>query len=121
MKQDKLALSLTTSAAVPAAKVPPALSRGEVRVLETLYSTGPVPRIRKQALDFGLGLDAAGMLEEEGILNSSLLTDASISSFQMRLNVSIQGQRKIRRDYLEVTRPNSVQSDTNISRCPERI
>ncbi|CAM9343925.1 unnamed protein product, partial [Scytosiphon promiscuus] len=86
-RQEKAALSLATSAATPAVKVPPALSRGEIRVLETLYSTGAVPRIRKQALDSGLGLDGAGMLEDEGILSSSMLTDSSISSFQTRLKI----------------------------------
>lgn len=40
---------------------PLALSRGEVQVLETLFAVGPdAPPIRKQAIDFGLGLDAAG-------------------------------------------------------------
>lgn len=73
---------------VPAVCAPSALSRGEVRLLELLYSTGVnVPPIRKQALDFGLGLDAAGQLENANIDSSSKLTESSISIFQSRLKV----------------------------------
>lgn len=76
------------AAAVPVIHPPPALARGEVRLLEVLYSTGTdVPPIRKQALDFGLGLDAAGQLEDANIRSSSNLTESSISIFQSKLKV----------------------------------
>lgn len=76
------------AAAVPVVRTPPALCKGEVHVLETLYSTGTnVPPIRKQALDFGLGLDAAGQLEDDDILTASKLTESTIRMFQSRLKV----------------------------------
>lgn len=76
------------ASAVPAIDAPSALARGEVRLLELLYSTGTnVPPIRKQALDFGLGLDAAGQLEDANIASSSKLTESSISRFQSKLKV----------------------------------
>jgi len=54
-------LAAAKAAALPAMRPPPALSRGEIQALETLYAVGvDAPPIRKQALDFGLGLDAAG-------------------------------------------------------------
>ncbi len=87
-KQEKALVSAALAAAKPPAPATPALSKGEIRVLETLYAVGPdAPPIRKQAIDFGLGLDAAGQLEEEGVLTSSDLTEANISSFQTRLKV----------------------------------
>ncbi|CBJ28671.1 conserved unknown protein [Ectocarpus siliculosus] len=87
-KQEKALLSAAMAAAMPVVRTPPALSKGEVRVLETLYASGAsAPPIRKQALEFGLGLDAAGQLEDEGILTSASLTESSISSFQARLKV----------------------------------
>lgn len=59
--QEKIALSAAKAAAIPVVEHPPALSRGEIQVLQNLYSVGAdVPPIRKQAIDFGLGLDAAG-------------------------------------------------------------
>lgn len=61
-----------------------------MQVLETLYAVGvDVPPIRKQALDFGLGLDAAGQLENEGILTSSKLTESNITAFQTKLKVCV--------------------------------
>lgn len=61
VQQEKIALSVAKAAAIPVVKPPPALSRGEVQVLENLYAVGgDAPPIRKQAIDFGLGLDAAG-------------------------------------------------------------
>ena len=76
------------ASAVPVIHTPPALARGEVRLMELLYSTGTnVPPIRKQALDFGLGLDAAGQLEDAGITSSSKLTESSVSTFQTKLKV----------------------------------
>ncbi|CAB1101350.1 unnamed protein product [Ectocarpus sp. CCAP 1310/34] len=77
-----------TAVLPPVVRKPPALSRGEVAVLEALYAVGSdAPPIRKQALDFGLGLDAAEQLESEGILTSSKLTESSITSFQTKLKV----------------------------------
>lgn len=60
--QDQIALAAAKAAAIPAVQLPPALSRGEIQVLENLYAVGAdAPPIRKQAMDYGLGLDAAGM------------------------------------------------------------
>ena len=76
------------ASAVPVIHTPPALARGEVRLMEQLYSTGTnVPPIRRQALDFGLGLDAAGQLEDANISSSSKLTESSICIFQTKLKV----------------------------------
>eukprot|EP00752_Nemacystus_decipiens_P002572 g2410.t1 len=87
-KQEKIALAAAKAAAIPAVKLPPALSRGEVHVLENLYAVGAdAPPIRKQAIDFGLGLDAAGQLEREGILTSSKLTESNITKFQTQLKI----------------------------------
>lgn len=86
--QEKALVSAALAASQPAMPATPTLSKGEVRVLENLYAVGPdAPPIRKQAIDFGLGLDAAGQLEEEGVLTSSDLTEANISNFQTRLKV----------------------------------
>lgn len=60
-KQEAIALSAAKAAAIPIVQPPLALSRGEVQVLQDLYAVGgDAPPIRKQAIDFGLGLDAAG-------------------------------------------------------------
>lgn len=72
----------------PAERTPPALSKGEVHVLGHLYSMGTdVPPIRKQALDFGLGLDVADQLEDSNITTSSKLTESTIRTLQTKLKV----------------------------------
>lgn len=77
-----------TATALHGMHVLPPLSKGEVRVLEFLYSTGAgVPTIRKQALAFGLGLDAAGQLEDANIWSPSKLTEGNICTFSNRLKV----------------------------------
>ncbi|CAN0496624.1 unnamed protein product, partial [Ectocarpus sp. 12 AP-2014] len=54
------------------------------------------PPIRKQALDFGLGLDAAGQLESEGILTSSKVTEFNIASFQTELKVAGKSEAEVK-------------------------
>ncbi|CBJ28670.1 conserved unknown protein [Ectocarpus siliculosus] len=86
-----------TAVLPPVVRKPPALSRGEVAVLEALYAVGSdAPPIRKQALDFGLGLDAAGQLESEGILTSSKLTESNITSFQTKLKVPGKSEAEVK-------------------------
>ncbi|CAM9415459.1 unnamed protein product, partial [Ectocarpus sp. 8 AP-2014] len=86
-----------TAVLPPVVRKPPALSRGEVAVLEALYAVGSdAPPIRKQALDFGLGLDAAGQLENEGILTSSKLTESNITSFQTKLKVPGKSEAEVK-------------------------
>eukprot|EP00903_Cladosiphon_okamuranus_P010618 g10041.t1 len=96
-KKEKIALSAAKAAAIPVVKPPPALSRGEVKVLQDLYAVGgDAPPIRKQAIDFGLGLDAAGQLESEGILTSSNLTESKITKFQTQLKVPGKSEADIK-------------------------
>lgn len=87
-KEKKTEKAAAVVAAPPVVRLPPALARGEVHVLEILYSTGSgVPPIRKQALDFGLGLDAAGQMEGSNITSTSGLSQADIRTFQTKLKV----------------------------------
>lgn len=80
--------ALVMAAARPAVPPPPALTQGEIHVLEDLYSTGvDAPPIRVEALTFGLGLDVANHLEEDNITTSSKLTETTIRKYQTRLQV----------------------------------
>lgn len=64
------------------------MPRGEMMVLQQLFSAGAdTAPIRKQALDFGLGLLAADQLEQANITTARELTDANIRSFQSKLKV----------------------------------
>lgn len=87
-KERKKQQAAAIAAALPVLRVQPPMTKGDIRVLQLLYSKGKdVPPIRKRALDFGLGLDAACQLEDANILSASELTDANIRMFQSRLKV----------------------------------
>lgn len=76
------------AAAIPVVKRRPAMPRGELLVLQELFATGAsTAPIRKQCLDFGLGLLAADQLEQATITTAAELTDSNIRLFQTKLKV----------------------------------
>lgn len=85
-----------TPAAPPAIRAHKLMPRGEFMVLQELFcgGVGTAP-IRKQALDFGLGLYAADQLEQNSITTAKELTDSNIRSFETKLVVSARSIRDI--------------------------
>lgn len=87
--------SETMKMKVPATAIPARLAkakcpllRGEMVVLQDLYASGKsTAPIRRQALDFGLGLHAADQLERSGIQSADELSDANIRIFENKLYV----------------------------------
>lgn len=76
-------------------KKKPVMTRGELNVLENIYSAGiaaGTPSIRRACLDFGLGLDAAHELEKASITSPSKLTESNIRIFQSKLKVKHGGE-----------------------------